>query len=277
MSPHHIRAFCAGCFTTIVHARVKGPGLTARLLAIAAAEPEHGKECEDDHRSGRGTQYGGDLPETEHDIGHEIEKQPGRQKNDGGGERIPARVVLLVGHAAMLSRIDWSVRFWLPSASKLAGSSQASKAARSLGHSSSTIEYQAVSRLAPREMTCLRNTPSKTKPLRRGLARRVFVMAFPLVAAVAEIVENVLRHEIVDFGGERRTGHGKAMRHAADLDHPVGGIGAHVMRHADDLARPVVAEEFGQPAAGLHPVEPVGEFPRIGEIGCREIVQAHSA
>jgi hypothetical protein len=58
-----------------------------------------------------------------------------------------------------------------PSGSKFAGSSQASKAARAAGHSSSSIEYQAVSRLRPLMISSLRKIPSKRKPKRSAAAR----------------------------------------------------------------------------------------------------------
>ena len=60
---------------------------------------------------------------------------------------------------------------WRPSASKFAGSSHASKAAPTAGHSPSSSEYQAVSRLRSLTSMCWRKTPSKVKP-KRSAARR---------------------------------------------------------------------------------------------------------
>jgi SSS family transporter len=57
-----------------------------------------------------------------------------------------------------------SRRFWLPALSKLAGSSQASNAARTCGHSSAVIENHAVSRLRPLYTTAFLKMPSNVNP-----------------------------------------------------------------------------------------------------------------
>src|SRR5450759_2397771 len=62
------------------------------------------------------------------------------------------------------SRISDSERRCCPSSSKLSGDSHASNAARTPGHSPSTIENQAVSRLRPLTTMCWRKTPSNTNP-----------------------------------------------------------------------------------------------------------------
>jgi hypothetical protein len=49
---------------------------------------------------------------------------------------------------------------WAPEASKFAGASHASNAARAVGHSPSSIENHAVSRLRPLTIMCWRNVPS---------------------------------------------------------------------------------------------------------------------
>ena len=62
-------------------------------------------------------------------------------------------------------------RRWRPSGSKFASASQASKPARTGGHSWSTSAYQAVSRLWPLITRCWRKIPSKRRP-NRSAARR---------------------------------------------------------------------------------------------------------
>jgi hypothetical protein len=59
-----------------------------------------------------------------------------------------------------------SGRSCLPSMSKLEASSQAIYTPWIGGHSSSVIEYQAVSRLHPLQWFALRKTPSNVKPKR---------------------------------------------------------------------------------------------------------------
>src|SRR5439155_10158523 len=53
---------------------------------------------------------------------------------------------------------------WRPAPSKLSDASQRSKAALRAGHSLSSVEYQAVSRLWPLTVVCWREMPSNLKP-----------------------------------------------------------------------------------------------------------------
>ena len=123
-------------------------------------------------------------------------------------------------------------------ASKLAGSSQASKAALRAGHSLSSIENQAVSRFWPFTTMCWRKMPSKVNPKRRAARREgvLFSVALPLVAAVAQ---GLRRH-----GGPSGTwlpwrrwcaARGRE-QDVADLDDAVGRIHAHVAGVAADAA-----------------------------------------
>ncbi len=119
-------------------------------------------------------------------------------------------------------------------------------------------------------------------PHRRRLARLVVIVAFPFVAAVAEIFEDMFGHQVVRLGGQRRTAHIGPMRHAADLDDAICRVGAHIVRHADNLAAGVVAEDMSEPARlGVDGLQPVGEIFDTGEIVLREIkqqrVDAHAA
>ena len=91
------------------------------------------------------------------------------------GRRGPARPAAPRAERVRAARASSAVR-WTPAASKFAGSSQRSNAARTAGHSPSSIEYQAVSRLRPLTTMCWRNTPSKVNP-KRSAARRERALA----------------------------------------------------------------------------------------------------
>ncbi len=43
----------------------------------------------------------------------------------------------------------------------------------------------------------------ETIPFRRDLGGFVVVMAFPLVATVTQILENMFRHQVMGLGGKR--------------------------------------------------------------------------
>ena len=67
------------------------------------------------------------------------------------------------------------------------------------GHSLSMIEYQAVSRFSPFTTRCWRNTPSncEAEPFGSPLRRFVGIVAFPFVAAIAEVGMHIWRKETV--------------------------------------------------------------------------------
>ena len=138
-----------------------------------------------------------------------------------------------------------------PAASKFAGSSQRSKAARSAGHSLSMIENHVVSRLRPL-CHCLAEQPLvlEAEPQRRRPRRRVQRIAFPFVAPIAEFVEHaaIIRNIASVAAGVRcRSG---AVVDAADLDDADGRVDAHVRRDADRLAGRVVDDRVEQRVVG---------------------------
>ena len=110
------------------------------------------------------------------------------------------------------------------------------------GHSLSSIANQAVSRLRPLTIMCWRKMPSKVKPKRSAARRRRRVegIALPFVAAIAELVEDMAREQILRLGRAGRALHRRRIKDVADLDHAIGRIDAQKGLVADRSPRGVV-------------------------------------
>src|SRR5690606_39537438 len=104
----------------------------------------------------------GVLPEEQHDRGHEVEAGSEHCEDDRGGKDRVSTIA--VGHQS--PRNCSRRRRCRPASSKLAGSSHWSNATFAAGHSRSSIENQAVSRLRPLTIMCWRKTPSNFMPNR---------------------------------------------------------------------------------------------------------------
>jgi predicted dithiol-disulfide oxidoreductase (DUF899 family) len=89
------------------------------------------------------------------------EGYPRPLRTSGGGTTTPTRGADDASGARLVAGHPVSDRRCRPDPSKFAGSSQASSRARTRGHSRSTTENQAVSRLRPLVTIACRKTPSK--------------------------------------------------------------------------------------------------------------------
>ena len=129
-------------------------------------------------------------------------KQPGARCSSAKRRRFSAMVRVIGGLRHEVGKAWFSGG---PAPSKLSGVSQRSYAALRAGHSLSSIANQAVSRLRPLTIMCWRNIPfeREAEALRGALRRRVEVVALPFVAAIAEVVEDIAREEILRFGSRR--------------------------------------------------------------------------
>ena len=76
----------------------------------------------------------------------------------------------------------------------------------------------------------------KAEPRRRALGRFVAVVAFPFIAAIAQIVEDMAREQKLRLGRPAPARHPWPPIDMADLDHPVRGIDAHQGLAAHRLA-----------------------------------------
>ena len=75
----------------------------------------------------------------------------------------------------------------------------------------------------------------------RGAARgRVEGVALPLVAAIAELLEDIAREQILRLGRAGRALHRRRVHDVADLDDAIGGVDAHQRLVADRSPRGVV-------------------------------------
>src|SRR5215472_3661765 len=70
----------------------------------------------------------------------------------------------------------------------------------------------------------------------RGTRRRVKRVAFPLVAPIAQFVEDAAHHQIHRFGGGGGALQERRIVDAADLDDAGGGVNAHIAGDADGAA-----------------------------------------
>ena len=84
----------------------------------------------------------------------------------------------------------------------------------------SSIEYQAVSRLRPLTIMCCRKMPSKVNPSRIAarLRRQVERVALPFVAPVAEVLEDMTRHQVHRLGSAGGPLQRRGEEDAADLN-----------------------------------------------------------
>jgi hypothetical protein len=67
----------------------------------------------------------------------------------------------------------------------------------------------------------------KTQPLGRMPAGKIRGVALPFVPAVAELVEDVPRHQVHRFGGRRRLLQGRGQHDISNLDDPMRRLCAH--------------------------------------------------
>ena len=97
----------------------------------------------------------------------------------------------------------------------------------------------------------------EAEPHGGALRRLVAVVAFPLVAAVAELVEGVLHEQELRLGRRRLARHQRPPIDIADLDDAIGRVDAHQRLPAGDLAAGLVDDgEEQRVLAGLDPVQP---------------------
>src|SRR5690348_13116374 len=144
------------------------------LALVSSPEPEDTEEAEQQRCADDRSQNRGIAAYPQHERRQEIDDGHYADQNSGGGDRLRFcfrchATSSAADPAAISARMSSRRRFCVPSGPKFSGESQASNAALTTGHSPSMIENHAVSRLAPREMTCWRNTPSKVKPYRSAV------------------------------------------------------------------------------------------------------------
>ena len=153
----------------------------------------------------------------------------GRPRATAGGRPQPATP----------SRIAASGRRCRPSASKLAGASHAAKPRFTRGHSVSSMAYHAVSRLRPLTDHVLAEhaLEGKAEPECRGPGRRVQRVAFPLVATVTEVVEDVASQQRHGFGCTGLPLQSRGEQNIADFDDAMDRLDPHQRRVALCLPR----------------------------------------
>src|SRR4029079_5092273 len=97
----------------------------------------------------------------------------------------------------------------------------------------------------------------EAETLGSALRRLVAVVAFPFVAAIAEVVEDVFHEQELRFGRRGLARNQRAPIDVADLDHAIGRVDAHQRLPPGDLAAgPVDDGEEQRILAGLDLVQP---------------------
>ena len=132
--------------------------------------------------------------------------------------------------------------FWRPSASKLSGAEPAFVSR--LARRPFAVEHRkpgGVAIAALDDHVLAENALEReAEPLRGATRRRVEGVAFPFIAPITEVIEDIGRQEILSLGRARSALHRGRVHDAADLDDAIGRIDAHEAFIADRAAGRVV-------------------------------------
>jgi hypothetical protein len=125
-----------------------------------------------------------------------------------------------------------------PPRRRFPGSSQRSNPRFNRGHSESRMENHAESRLLPFTTIAWRKhaLEREAEPLGGVPRGRIQRIALPLVAAVAELVEHALHHQVHRLGRDARALHARREQQVPDFDRAVRRIDAEVCADADGVA-----------------------------------------